>query len=101
MRGARAAWRAHNPGEHSEAMNSNLRWKVVFIAVVLLLCVFGLVGRPSFPTSLAQLRDNFAQQIRLGLDLQGGTHLILQVQVDEAVGLRGGSDPGPVDHSVS
>ena len=69
-------------------MNSNAKWKFVFIAIVLLLCVFGLVGRPSFPTSITQLKDNFAQQIKLGLDLQGGTHLILQVQVDEAVGLQ-------------
>ena len=75
-------------------MNSNLKWKVVFIAVVLLLCVFGLIGRPSFPTSLAQLKDNFAQQIKLGLDLQGGTHLILQVQVDEAVGLQADQTQG-------
>ncbi len=69
-------------------MNSNLRSKVIFIAVVLLLCVWGLVGLPAFPKSIGQLRDNFAQRIRLGLDLQGGTHLILQVQVDEAVGLQ-------------
>jgi preprotein translocase subunit SecD len=75
-------------------MNPNLKWKVVFIAVVLLLCVFGLIGRPSFPTSLAQLKDNFAQQIKLGLDLQGGTHLILQVQVDEAVGLQADQTQG-------
>jgi len=37
------------------------------------------------PTSAAQLRDNFSKRIKLGLDLQGGTHLILQVQVNEAV----------------
>src|SRR4051812_28414144 len=67
-------------------MNSNMKWKVVFIALVLLLCVWGLVGLPAFPKSLDQLKDNFTQRIRLGLDLQGGTHLILQVQVDEAVG---------------
>ena len=29
--------------------------------------------------------DNFSDRIKLGLDLQGGTHLILQVQVNEAV----------------
>jgi preprotein translocase subunit SecD len=69
-------------------MNSNLKWKIVFIVVVLLLCVYGLIGEPSFPTSLAQVRDNFAQRIHLGLDLQGGTHFVLQVQVDEAVGLE-------------
>ena len=69
-------------------MNSNLKWKAVFIVAILLLCVYGLVGLPSFPTSLALLGENFAQRIRLGLDLQGGTHLILQVQVDEAVSLE-------------
>ena len=34
---------------------------------------------------LAQLKDNFSKQIKLGLDLQGGTHLVLQVQVQEAI----------------
>jgi len=69
-------------------MDSNLRWKAVFITLVVLLCIFGLVGLPAFPTSLAQLRDNFSRRIKLGLDLQGGTHLILQVQVNEAVSLQ-------------
>ncbi len=66
-------------------MNPNLKWKVVFILTVVLLCLYSIFGLPSFPTSLAQLKDNFAHQIKLGLDLQGGTHLILQVQVQEAV----------------
>jgi preprotein translocase subunit SecD len=69
-------------------MESNLKWKVVFITLVVLLCFFGLVGLPTFPTSLAQARDNFSRRIKLGLDLQGGTHLILQVQVNEAVSLQ-------------
>src|ERR1700726_592042 len=66
-------------------MNPNLKWKVIFIVVVVLGCVYGLIGLPTFPTSLAQLKDNFSHQIKLGLDLQGGTHLILQVQVQEAI----------------
>src|ERR1700732_4428080 len=66
-------------------MNPNLKWKVVFILVVILGCIYGLFGLPTFPTSLADLKSNFAQQIKLGLDLQGGTHLILQVQVQEAI----------------
>ena len=66
-------------------MNPNLKWKVVFIALVILGCIYGLVGLPTFPTSVAQLKDNFAHQIKLGLDLQGGTHLVLQVQTQEAV----------------
>jgi len=69
-------------------MDSNLKWKAVVIALVVLLCIFGLVGLPALPTSIAQLRDNFSRRIKLGLDLQGGTHLILQVQVNEAVSLQ-------------
>jgi preprotein translocase subunit SecD len=66
-------------------MNPNLKWKFVFIALVVLGCIYGLVGLPTFPTSVAQLKDNFSHQIKLGLDLQGGTHLVLQVQTQEAV----------------
>jgi len=66
-------------------MNPNLKWKVVFIVVVILGCIYGLVGLPTFPTSIADVKSNFAHQIKLGLDLQGGTHLILQVQVQEAI----------------
>jgi len=40
---------------------------------------------PDKPTSWAGIKSNFANNIKLGLDLQGGTHLILQVQVQEAV----------------
>ena len=66
-------------------MNPNLKWKVIFILAVVAVCLYAVVGLPTFPTSYAQIKDNFAHQIRLGLDLQGGTHLILQVQVQEAV----------------
>ncbi len=66
-------------------MNPNLKWKAVFIVVVILGCIYGLFGLPTFPTSAADLKLNFAHQIKLGLDLQGGTHLILQVQVQEAI----------------
>jgi preprotein translocase subunit SecD len=66
-------------------MNPNLKWKVLFILLVVLGCLYGLICLPTFPTSLAQLKDNFGHQIKLGLDLQGGTHLVLQVQVQEAV----------------
>ena len=66
-------------------MNPNLKWKALFIFAVIVFCIYFLIGYPVFPTSLAQVRDNFSKQIKLGLDLQGGTHLILQVQVQEAI----------------
>ncbi len=66
-------------------MNPNLKWKALFILIVILFCIYFLFGYPVFPTSVAQMKDNFGRQIKLGLDLQGGTHLILQVQVQEAI----------------
>jgi len=67
-------------------MNAQLKWKFVFILIVLLLCIFGVVGLPSFPTSLVELKNNLADRIHLGLDLKGGSHLVLQVQLQEAIG---------------
>jgi len=66
-------------------MNPNLKWKAVFIVFVILFSIYLLIGYPTFPTSVAQIKDNFGRQIKLGLDLQGGTHLILQVQVQDAI----------------
>jgi preprotein translocase subunit SecD len=69
-------------------MNSQLKWKFIFIALVILACIYGLVGLPDFPTSAAAVKNNFADRIKLGLDLKGGSHLVLQVQIDEAIGFR-------------
>src|ERR1700730_16714743 len=69
-------------------MSSDLRWKFILIAIIILLCIFGVVGMPEFPTSANQLKQNLADRIKLGLDLKGGSHLVLQVQVDEAMGQR-------------
>jgi protein-export membrane protein SecD len=69
-------------------MSSDLRWKFIFIAIIILICIFGIIGMPQFPTSGRQVKDNLADRIKLGLDLKGGSHLVLQVQVDEAIGQR-------------
>ena len=69
-------------------MNPQLRWKFILILIVILICVYGLLGLPTFPTSLTQVKANLADRIKLGLDLKGGSHLVLQVQVDEAIGQR-------------
>jgi preprotein translocase subunit SecD len=65
-------------------MNKNLLWKMVAIIGILLLFVFGIFGVPqSF--SGKGLLTAMTKNIHLGLDLRGGTHLILQVQVNDAV----------------
>jgi preprotein translocase subunit SecD len=67
-------------------MNKNLLWKLLFIVGTMLFFLFGIFGIPkgfSGDALLTALTDH----IHLGLDLKGGTHLILQVQVNEAVSI--------------
>jgi len=65
-------------------MNKNLLWKVIFIVGTMLFFLFGIFGIPkSF--SGQGLLTALTDHIHLGLDLKGGTHLILQVQVNDAV----------------
>ncbi len=69
-------------------METKLRGRVIFISVVIVACLLGIVwgsGLTGFPTRFELLKANVQKNIRLGLDLKGGTHLILQVQVDDAV----------------
>ena len=63
-------------------MKKNLTARTVVIVVTILLCIYGIIG---FPTSKAALSQNVENNIRLGLDLKGGTHLVLEVQVQDAV----------------
>jgi preprotein translocase subunit SecD len=65
-------------------MNKNLRWKVIVITVTLLVFLFGIFGVPK-SWSGQGLLAGMTDRIHLGLDLKGGTHLILQVQVNDAV----------------
>src|SRR6516165_3963956 len=65
-------------------MNKNLGWKVALIVGTLLVFLYGIFGVPhSF--SGQGLLSAMTDRIHLGLDLKGGTHLILQVQVNDAV----------------
>jgi preprotein translocase subunit SecD len=66
-------------------MQRNLLIKTLVIIGVLLAFVFGIVGVPGSFTREG-LKEAVLNRIHLGLDLKGGTHLILQVMVNEAVG---------------
>ena len=55
-------------------MYKNLRWKLLIIAAVAALAVWSFV-----PPS---------QKIKLGLDLKGGVHFVLQVKTDDALRLE-------------
>src|SRR5215467_3933604 len=63
-------------------MQKNLRAKTIVIVLTVLVCIYGIIG---LPRSVSDLQENLKQRIKLGLDLRGGSHLVLQVQVQDAV----------------
>jgi preprotein translocase subunit SecD len=65
-------------------MQKNLLLKIVIIFGVLLVFLYGIFRIPSSLTGEG-LKQAVLKNIHLGLDLKGGTHLILQVMVNEAV----------------
>ena len=62
-------------------MKRHLRFKFFFIVAVILVCIYGIIG---LPKSKAELVDNWHNNIHLGLDLRGGTYLVVQVQQQDA-----------------
>ena len=65
-------------------MTKNLWIKALLIVVVLLAFLYGIFGVPQ-KLSGEGLKAGILERIHLGLDLKGGTHLILQVMVNDAV----------------
>jgi len=63
-------------------MTKAVRTRVIVIVAVLLLAVYGIVG---LPKSASEAVSNLERNIRLGLDLKGGTYLVLEVQVQDAI----------------
>jgi preprotein translocase subunit SecD len=70
-------------------MGNNTRWKVITIVGVLVLFgavgVYPLIAAHFGVTSPGWLMD---KQLKLGLDLKGGVHLVLRVQTDDALRLE-------------
>ncbi|NMB76153.1 MAG: protein translocase subunit SecD [Myxococcales bacterium] len=66
-------------------MDKGWYWKLGFVLVLVLFSVAFLL--PSFvPEALpAWYKDIFSRKVNLGLDLQGGIHLVLGVEVDKAL----------------
>ena len=65
-------------------MKKNLGIKTAIIFATLLVFLYGIFGIPK-GVGGESLKAALLQRIHLGLDLKGGTHLILQVVVKEAV----------------
>jgi preprotein translocase subunit SecD len=73
-------------------MNKPLRTRAIVIGIITLICAVFMLGpwhKPKGVTTTVSdfspigWKKNFGENIRLGLDLKGGTHLVVQVQADE------------------
>ena len=62
-------------------MNRNVKIKAAIIVAVILVCLYGIIG---IPKSKDELVANWHKNIHLGLDLSGGTQLVMQVQLQDA-----------------
>ncbi len=69
-------------------MSSNLRWKVVTILTVFVI-FFGLGVYPILASRYHAPAPGWLmdKQLKLGLDLKGGVHLVLRVETDDALRL--------------
>jgi preprotein translocase subunit SecD len=63
-------------------MTKGVRTRVIVIVGVVLLAVYGIIG---LPKSTGDLMSNLQNNIKLGLDLKGGSYMVLQVQVQDAI----------------
>jgi len=71
-------------------MHSKIRNRVIIILVVTiagLAIVFKPHHKPGVKdfTSWTQIKQNLSENIHLGLDLRGGSHLVMQVQTNEVI----------------
>jgi preprotein translocase subunit SecD len=57
------------------------KWKAIVIVATILICLYGIIG---LPRSRQELVANWNHNIRLGLDLKGGSLLVLQIQLQDA-----------------
>jgi len=80
-------------------MSKNLNTKIIVILAAVATCIFGIIGVPHGISPTA-LKDAIVSRINLGLDLRGGTHLVLQVHVEEAVGATTDSDAARIQSQL-
>ncbi|HNT57774.1 MAG TPA: protein translocase subunit SecD, partial [Syntrophales bacterium] len=66
-------------------MASNIKWRSIFAVLIALAGLFYLL--PSMTDHLPAFWKSYLphDKIHLGLDLQGGMHLVLEVDTDKAV----------------
>jgi preprotein translocase subunit SecD len=84
-------------------MNKNLNQKLALIFAVLVIFILGIIGVSWVPwpgRTPTPLAKALTDRIHLGLDLRGGVHLILKVNVQEAVSTETDNTVGRVQQDL-
>jgi preprotein translocase subunit SecD len=76
-------------------MVTRLGGRTAFVIVVLILFCYGIVGIPH-----GGLKQSISKRINLGLDLKGGVHLVLAVQMSEALGAATDRDAAKLESAL-
>src|SRR5215207_7359575 len=67
-------------------MDRSLKWRTAALVIVTLLCVGivlpSFIPRANFPSWYNKI---FSSKMSMGLDLQGGLHLVYSIDLDKAV----------------
>jgi preprotein translocase subunit SecD len=62
-------------------MTNNLKFRFLVIVALVLVCAYEIIG---IPTSVADIKANWKHNIHLGLDLSGGSELVIAIQLQDA-----------------
>jgi preprotein translocase subunit SecD len=76
-------------------MVTRLGGRTAFVIAVLVLFCYGIVGIPH-----GSLKQSISKRINLGLDLKGGVHLVLAVQMSEALGAATDRDAAKLESAL-
>ncbi len=71
-------------------MDKNLRWRVLAVIGVVAVAIYGFTNFPAVFRAIQGQGspEDRLTKMRLGLDLQGGVHLVMRVQTDDALRLE-------------
>src|SRR4029450_10456111 len=83
---------------------TNLLQRTIIIAIVTIVGLYAVIGPRRKPTlhdfSWSGIKATLATNIHLGLDLKGGSHLVMRVKTDEGLKTLPLADAGAIGKAV-
>jgi preprotein translocase subunit SecD len=94
-----------NKGEDFFVMKKkNLLQRTIIIVLITLACIYAVIGPRRRPTlhdfSWSGIKATLATNIHLGLDLKGGSHLVMRVKTDDVLKKLTVADAVAIDKAV-